>query len=497
MIRPVEHLHHHHNTWLIFLSIVIAIFASYTALDLANSVTTAKGKLKWIWLAGGSLAMGVGIWSMHFIGMLAFSVKGLNIYYDVPLMMLSILVAVIASALALYIVSSMEPTPKAYVAGSLTMGAAIAGMHYIGIWSMEMSAVIHWDWLYVFYSILIAIFASLGALLIAFRLRSDLTLRGFLYRGLGGILMGFAIAGMHYTAMAAMMLMPMGGNMHAQDSNVLATDSLAAAVIVGTIVILGIALSGSNVERAMVKKDTQNELLKASINTRDEFFSIASHELKTPLTSIKLQNDLLLRAVQLDKIDRAKLLHQLEKNGRSIDRLNRLVDDMLDSSRVSTGKLVLQMERCELTGILGDLIAQFRPVLDQAKCSVTYMRSKPIEGDFDRYRLEQVFTNLLTNAAKYAPGSEVLVRIDQKDDCAEVSVKDFGRGIPEADQHKIFNRFERARSEGDSRGLGLGLFISREIVEMHHGSIEVQSKPGEGSEFIVKLPISSHPVASA
>lgn len=485
----MEHLHHHHNSWLIFLSILIAIFASYTALDLANSVSTAKGKIKWLWLAGGSLAMGVGIWSMHFIGMLAFSVPGIDIYYDVPLLLLSIVVAIIASALALYLVSGKEPSVKTYTTGSLVMGAAIAGMHYIGIWSMRMAAIIHWNWFYVACSILIAFSASYVALILAFKLRSDLTVQGFLYRGLAGVVMGFAISGMHYTGMAAMNLMPMDHAVSFEEMGLLATNGLAAAVIVGTIVILGIALSGSNVERALSRKTYQNEMLKNSLTSRDEFFSIASHELRTPLTSIKLQNDLLIKVIEDDRVDREKVLSMLKKNGRSIDRINRLIEDMLDTSRLSTGKLSLHTEHAELTSIVGDVVARFRPVLEQAKCRVSYVRSKPIEGDYDRYRLEQVFTNLLTNAARYAPGSDVIVSVGVKDDMAFVSVKDFGQGISPEAQQKIFNRFERADKEGDSKGLGLGLFISSEIVEMHGGKIEVHSQLGEGSEFIVRLPV--------
>lgn len=488
----VEHLHHSHNPALILLSILIAIFASYTALDLTNSVTTAKGKLKWLWLAGGSLAMGVGIWSMHFIGMLAFSVHGLPIYYDVPLMMLSIVVAVIASALALYIVSSREPTVGTYTAGSVTMGTAIAGMHYIGIWSMRMPAHIMWDWTYVILSIVIAFTASYVALLIAFRLRSDLTLKGFIFRGLGGVLMGFAISGMHYTGMAAMHLMPDTSGLVIDDTALLASNGLAAAVVVATIVILGIALSGSNVERALSKKDSQNENLRASLDSRDEFFSVASHELKTPLTSLKLQTELLMRAIERDGTETDKILVMLGKNLKSINRMNRLVDDMLDTSRVSSGKLNLQKEPCDLASLVSDVLARFKPILEEAGCQVTFLRAKTIEGNWDRFRLEQVVTNLLTNAAKYAPGKPVIIKVDATDKSGIISVKDFGKGITEEDQQKIFNRFERAQREGDLKGLGLGLFISREIIEMHKGTIEVTSKIGEGSEFIVKLPVEAN-----
>lgn len=485
----MEHLQHHHDVFLIVLSVLIAMFASYTALDLTNSVTSASGKAKWLWLFGGSLAMGVGIWSMHFVGMLAFTVPGLSIYYDVPLLILSIVVAILASLFALYIVSCMEPKLTTYSIGSLVMGAAIAGMHYIGIWSMRMNAAIQWNVTLVITSILIAIVASFGALNIAFRLRSDISFRGFMYRGLGGVIMGVAISGMHYTAMAAMHLVKNGGLSDVEQSALLATDGLAAAVIVGTVVILGIALSGSNIERALAKRQEQNEILEASLKTRDQFFSLASHELKTPLTSIKLQNDLILKMFKKENPDIPKIQGMLERTGKNADRINRLVDDMLDISRMNTGKLSLQKESFELTHLVREVVERLMPLLESAGCKVNFSSDEEVTGFWDRFRLEQVFTNILTNAAKYAPGKPIDIKSEIHEHSVMVSIRDHGAGIPEEDQDKIFNKFERAKKESDSKGLGLGLYITREIIRMHNGSINVLSKPGDGAEFDVWLPV--------
>lgn len=481
------HHHHHHDPALIVLSVLIAIFASYTALDLTNSVSTAKGFMRSVWIAGGSLAMGVGIWSMHFIGMLAFNVEGLPIYYDVPLLILSIFVAIIASAVALYIVSTRQPNFSTYFMGSFTMGTAIAGMHYIGIWSMRMAATIIWDYLYVVLSILIAFTSSFVALLLAFKLRNDLSLRGFLFRGAGGVLMGFAIAGMHYTAMAAMDLVH-SDLITINQSDLLATDGLAAAVIVGTLVILGIALSGSNVERALSRKTMINEALQASLQSRDDFFSVASHELKTPLTSIKLQNDLMMRNFRSGNLDKDKFLNQLEKSGKNIDRINRLVDDMLDISRMATSRLTLQKEKFDLTLLVAEVIERLKPLMDQANCKVIFDDKKAVKGEWDRFRIEQVITNLLTNAAKYAPGKPISIKIMREERHISLRVADQGKGIAPEDHERIFKRFERAESAKDTRGLGLGLYITSEIIRMHGGEIKVLSRPNEGAEFVVLLP---------
>lgn len=482
-----DHAQHHHDVVLVVLSIVIAIFASYTALDLVNSLTTARGRARTYWLTGGALAMGVGIWSMHFIGMLAFSIKNLNIFYDLPLLILSIVVAVLASALALYIISREEPTVKIYALGSVVMGTAIAGMHYIGIASMIMAAKVFWNWNLVFASVLIAFAASFGALLIGFKLRSDISVRGFIFRGLGGVLMGFAIAGMHYTAMAAMDF-TLDTDFELPAQFLLATDGLASAVIISTLVVLGIALTGSNVDRALSRKIFMNEVLQDGIRARDEFLSIASHELKTPLTSMKLQVQIILRRIREDDFDRKRSLEYLEKLDHNMLRIERLVDDMLDISRISAGKLAMNMETIRLDSVVGDVVERFRAILRSNTANDIHYSGAQIEGNFDGFRIDQVISNLITNAIKYAKGSDIKVTLEARVNSALIKVQDTGPGIPHEALQKIFDRFERADASKDVTGLGLGLFISKQIVDSHHGKIWVESDRNRGTTFFVELP---------
>jgi NO-binding membrane sensor protein with MHYT domain len=169
---------------LVAMSVVIASLASYTALDLAGRVTVARGRQRIAWLASGSSAMGLGIWSMHFVGMLAFRMP-MPIAYDVPLVLLSALTAIAASGLALFVVSQVDlPTHRLVIAGAI-MGLAIAGMHYIGMAAMRLSAALTYDPRRVALSIGIAICASLVALWIAFRFRHDDTVSGRWRRGAG------------------------------------------------------------------------------------------------------------------------------------------------------------------------------------------------------------------------------------------------------------------------------------------------------------------------
>lgn len=423
--------------------------------------------------------MGVGIWSMHFIGMLAFKLPGLNIYYDVPLLVLSIVVAILASALALHLVSSKEPSINVFGGGSIIMGAAIAGMHYIGIWSMRLNATIVWDMTYVVLSILIALIASFSALIIAFKLRSDLSLRGFLYRGLGGILMGVAISGMHYTAMAAMSF-TFDDSLSISSQYVLASDGLAAAVIIGTIFVLGIALTGSNVERALTRK---NE----GIRLRDEFMSIASHELKNPLTSAKLQTELIIRQLKGSEFDKDKMITMLNKSRDSLERIAHLIEDMLDISRITSGKIALRKAEADLGEVAMDVFERFKPQFDQLKTPAEIKKQKAV-GHFDIYRIEQVIANLLSNALKYGQGKPVEVCVECGTTFIELKVKDKGIGIPESHLQKVFERFERAENANEISGLGIGLFIVKEIIEAHGGNVSVVSESGQGSVFSFRLP---------
>lgn len=241
---------------LVLLSIAVAVFASFVTLNLAHSVSQAKGRAQLVWLTGGALAMGIGIWSMHFVGMLAFDMPGMEMAYDVPLMLLSVLVAVFASALALYVVSRPVVTLMSLLSGGVAMAAAISGMHYIGMYSMRMSARIQWNPFLIVLSVLIALAASFAALMIAIRLRNKPDRFSLLL--LSSILMGIGISGMHYTGMMAATFIH-DESMTITDSNLLVTSGLSVAVVTTTLLILGIALMSSIGERMMTLRSKRAE----------------------------------------------------------------------------------------------------------------------------------------------------------------------------------------------------------------------------------------------
>lgn len=245
-----------YNPMLTLFSVLVAIFASYVALNLAYSVTQAKGKTQLAWLLAGSLAMGIGIWSMHFIGMLAFEMSDMEMAYDIPLMLLSVVVAVFGSALALYVVSRTIVTKFSIIFGGITMAIAISGMHYIGMFSMRMQARIEWDLALVGLSILIALAASFAALRILTYLRSRPDRVVLML--LASTLMGFAIAGMHYTGMFAATFIH-DPSIAIKDDSLIVSSGLSITTISTTISILMIALLSSVGVRILQSRQRSSE----------------------------------------------------------------------------------------------------------------------------------------------------------------------------------------------------------------------------------------------
>ncbi len=234
-----------------------------------------------------------------------------------------------------------------------------------------------------------------------------------------------------------------------------------------------------------------------AVAARDEFLSIASHELRTPLTALRLALENMQRVTTRDAIEQLppqyveRVLSTAERQGQ---RLEKLVTALLDVSRIHMGRLELDIEEVELGAAIAEGAA---PVEDEAAQtgSNIEIRGKPVRGYWDRLRISQVVTNLLSNAVKYGSGKPVEVEYgDRGDHHACLVVRDHGIGIDPSDHRQIFERFERAVSSRNYGGLGLGLFIVKRIIEAHGGTIRVESKPGEGAEFIVELPL--RPVVS-
>jgi signal transduction histidine kinase len=238
--------------------------------------------------------------------------------------------------------------------------------------------------------------------------------------------------------------------------------------------------------------------LTHALRVRDEFLIIASHELKTPITSLLLQLQLLRRGVKIDTGEvppLPQLARGLDISNAQAKRLTRLIEDMLDISRMQAGRLTIQQQAFDLGELLHEVTDRAAADLAAAGCHLVLDLQPGLHVSWDRARIEQVLLNLIYNSVKYAKGTPVEVKAWQEGDLTSFSVRDFGPGIPEEKQPLIFDCFERGVATRNVAGLGLGLYISRRIVEAHQGSLHVKSVPGKGATFVANLP--TVPIARA
>lgn len=273
----------------------------------------------------------------------------------------------------------------------------------------------------------------------------------------------------------AMTLVTNGSDRHYSKEDLLLAQELAARAALA-------------VENAKLHRDA-----RAALHTRDEFFSIASHELKNPLAALMLQLKLLQRELRRSSNRPAPpevIAAKVDAAERNAGRIGELVQELLDTTRIRAGKLELRRELIDLGIMVRDAVTRIEPEAQQAKTAISVQTIADVTGWWDRSRLEQVIVNLLTNAVKYGSGQPISVSVSRADGAACFVVHDGGIGVPAEDQERIFEAFERGKSLEGSKmtGLGLGLYISRKIVEAHGGKITLKSEPGYGSTFTVKLP---------
>jgi signal transduction histidine kinase/DNA-binding NarL/FixJ family response regulator len=232
---------------------------------------------------------------------------------------------------------------------------------------------------------------------------------------------------------------------------------------------------------------------REAIRARDEFLSVASHELNTPLATLTLQLDEAMTPGPDDSGDQGAPSRTagIMRARRQLERLSRLVANLLDISRVTAQRLQLELSSVDLTATAREVAEQMAPELTRLACPLRLKTNGPVVGRWDAMRVTQIVTNLLSNACKYGAGKPIDVAVESSGDTARLTVRDQGIGIAAADAERIFECFERAVSARHYGGLGLGLYITRQVVEAHGGNIGVSSELGAGSTFVVELPL--HP----
>ena|SRR5258708_3082408 len=233
-------------------------------------------------------------------------------------------------------------------------------------------------------------------------------------------------------------------------------------------------------------------IAKEEIQSRDEFLSIASHELKTPLTSMLLQIQTALhniRNVSLAQFSVEHLLKMLESAENQTKRLSRMITDLLNVSLITTGKMDLDLEELDLSELVRNVVDDFDQKLKKENYNVVFEADNSIIGYWDKVRIEQAVSNLLSNAIKYGKGKPITVQVSQSNGVGKILVKDQGIGIPHKEQNRVFALFQRAVSANDYKGLGVGLYITHQIIKAHEGKISVTSQENRGSTFTIELPL--------
>lgn len=254
-------------------------------------------------------------------------------------------------------------------------------------------------------------------------------------------------------------------------------------------------LTAENLHRAIhnaIEKVLVFRKMEDALQARDEFLSIASHEFKTPLTTLTLQMQqgaMLLKSLETFDPRRDQLLKLLTRASAQLVRLGKLVETLLDVSRIRAGTLEYDGEQVDLSEMVRGVIERLSEQLIEGGCRLEFRSNGEVIGSFDRFRLEQVIVNLVSNAIKYASGKPVLVEVCSEANWGVVRVRDSGMGISEDQQAKIFDRFDRGMAPKGTSGLGLGLYIAKKIVDLHAGTLTVTSELGEGATFTVRVPL--------
>jgi NO-binding membrane sensor protein with MHYT domain/two-component sensor histidine kinase len=471
-----------HDPYLVALSILVASFASYTALDLSGHVEAARGFARRVWLVAAAITMGGGIWAMHFVAMLAF-IMPTPMSYDIGLTALSLVVAIFVTGGGFYVISRQSGSPLRLVLSGIFMGFGIAAMHYTGMAAMRGHAELSYDPLFVALSLIIAVGAATVALWLAFR-TTDLG-----QKLAAAVVMGLAISGMHYTAMRAAIFTAHDPAHEAQATS-LDQTSLALAVAGITFVILALASVASLFERKRAEetlRQAQADLARVNrVNTMAELTASLAHEVNQPISAAVTNADACLRWLDGDNPNleeaRAAAIEIVKDGTRAAEIITRI--------RMLFRKGTPQRELLDVNEIVREMIVLLRSEVARNSISVrTELTADLPKVMADRVQLQQVMMNLISNsidAMKDVKGTRELAIKSRRAENGQlmVSVSDTGVGLPPQQANQVFDAFFTTKVHGT----GMGLSISRSIVAAHDGRLWAADNSPCGASFHLILP---------
>ncbi len=469
--------------YIVLMSCTVAWIGTFAGLNTVSSIRSSQTRMgKIAWGFTGAFALGCAVWSMHFVGMLAYSLP-VPVKMDLLITVVSLVPAVVASGFAIVFLTYGELTPKDIVLGGLFFGAGIGSMHYFGMAGMEGPFILRYDATLFSLSILIAVVLAILAL----------------YVGLGNVqsedysvsqtvsaafVMGAAISGMHYTGMSAAYFFPV------QSETTMSTShgNFIAFIVVGVTALLStVAIVSTVVNRMFVELYKATENAKAAAREKSDFLARMSHEIRTPMNAIIGMTRIMSKS-RLDETQR----EYLYKITRSSSQLLSVINSVLDYSKIDSGMMSVERVMFRPKEVLESIVELTEPQSSKKDIRILYRMSEdfPSYVEGDPTKLTQILTNLVSNALKFTESGSVRIECSvservQENIVLHFSVQDSGIGLSEAQMRELFQPFAQADGSITRRfgGTGLGLAICRELCELMGGRIWVESKLGRGSTF--------------
>ena len=502
------------DPFIVCLSVLASILAVYVALDLTGRIAASDGTVRSAWILAGALATGVGMWTMHFTGMLALRLP-VTVRYTANGMLLALAIAVGASIVSLRVAGTRASVSLPVMLAGGLLGLGMGAMHVVAMGAMRMAAMPVFDNRMILLSMVIAIVAGVGLVSFASRLRSDEGTGGWLHRLVASLVIGGLIAVMHYTAMAGTTFRPAPAPAVAPNASaqMLATHGLAYTAVVSCVLMVLLALGGAAVDRALRRRariaeehsrlraeaELARDEAQAANRAKSEFLAAMSHELRTPLNAIAGYTDILQLGIHGPLNEQQQV--DLSRIQRSQKHLLSLINDVLNFARLEAGKVQIKPQPISTESLITMVEAMITPQMQSR--GLRFVRQPPADEIVvycDPDKAEQVLLNLLSNAVKFTPsGGTIEVQSSATESVARISVRDSGVGIPADKLDAIFEPFVQVERKltSPAEGAGLGLAISRDLARAMGGDLRVRSKVGEGSVFTLDLPLAQSAVLSS